>query len=159
METDVKYNIPLPLQQEHLALHEQLQQATQAPGAIGEAAREVAKLMHPHFVKEDRIAMPPLSLLARLAQGEASPDMLGVLDLTDQLQADWTLMLAEHQHILAAVQRLREAAQRAGRDDIIDFAEQLMRHARTEEAVMYPAAILVGELVRQRLGLRAAQGA
>ena len=58
---------------------------------------------------------------------------------------------------LEGARLLREAAQRAGRDDVIDFAEQLMRHARTEEAVMYPAAILVGELVRQRLGLRAAQ--
>ncbi len=153
------YEIPPPLRQEHLALHEQLHRATQAPGAVGDAAREVAHLMHPHFVRENQMAMPPLSLLARLAQGEATPDMLGVLDLTDRLQADWTLMLAEHQHILAAVQRLREEAQRVGRDDLIDFAEQLVRHARTEEAVMYPAAILVGELVRQRLGLQAAQAA
>jgi hypothetical protein len=27
-----------------------------------------------------------------------------------------------------------------------------MQHARTEEEVMYPAAILVGQVVRQRLG-------
>ena len=29
-----------------------------------------------------------------------------------------------------------------------------VEHAQSEAAVMYPAAILVGQLVRQRLGLR-----
>ena len=50
------------------------------------------------------------------------------------------------------MQRLRNAAQREGRSEIVDFAQQLMLHARTEEEVMYPAAILVGKFVRQRLG-------
>lgn len=45
-----------------------------------------------------------------------------------------------------------EAAARAGRDDIVAFAEVLVGHAQTEEAVMYPAAILVAQVVRQRLG-------
>jgi hypothetical protein len=35
------------------------------------------------------------------------------------------------------------------------FAEALVEHAQTEEEVMYPAAMLVGQVVRQRLGLRA----
>jgi len=33
--------------------------------------------------------------------------------------------------------------------------EALVEHARTEEEVMYPAAVLVGQVVRQRLGPRA----
>ena len=61
-------------------------------------------------------------------------------------------MLAEHQTIVDALHRLRDAAQRAGRSEIVDFAQQLIQHARTEEEVMYPAAILVGKFVRQRLG-------
>jgi len=46
---------------------------------------------------------------------------------------------------------LSDAARRAGRSDIVQFAQALMQHARTEEEVMYPAAILVGQVVRQRL--------
>jgi len=34
----------------------------------------------------------------------------------------------------------------------LDFERHLTEHARTEEAVMYPAAILVGKFVRLRLG-------
>jgi hypothetical protein len=151
----MNFEIPLSLQQEHEALHERLRQATQADGEIGALAQTLARLMHPHFVKEDRIALPPLALLAALARGDASPEMADVLPLTDRLRAELPAMLDEHRAIVEALQRLREAAGRGGRADIVGFADELTRHARTEEDVMYPASILVGELVRQRLGASA----
>ena len=63
------FEIPKPLQDEHEALHEQLRQATQAEGEVGTRAKTLASLMHPHFVKEDRIALPPLGLLGRWGAG------------------------------------------------------------------------------------------
>lgn len=146
------FTIPQPLQHEHEALHERLRNATQAGGEVGEAAKTLARLMHPHFVKEDEIALPPLGLLAALARGEWNADMAQVLTLTDQLVAELPQMLDEHRRIVEALNTLREAAERAGRTDIVAFAEALVEHARTEEEVMYPAAVLVGEVVRQRLG-------
>jgi hypothetical protein len=150
----MKFTIPLPLQHEHEALHERLRQATQAGGEVGAAAKTLAGLMHPHFVKEDQIALPPLGLLVALARGEASAEMAEVLELTNRLEAELPQMLAEHRGIVEALNKLREAAERAGRDDIVAFAEALVEHARTEEEVMYPAAVLVGQVVRQRLGQR-----
>lgn len=44
----MKFEIPKPLQAEHEALHATLVKATKEPGAVGEAAREVARLLHPH---------------------------------------------------------------------------------------------------------------
>ena len=82
-----------------------------------------------------------------------------VLTLTEQLEAELPQMLAEHQAIVAALNKLREAAGRVGRADIVAFAEALVEHARTEEEVMYPAAVLVGQVVRQRLGQRASTAA
>ena len=155
----MKFTIPQPLQHEHEALHERLRQATQVDGEVGEAAKTLARLMHPHFVKEDQIALPPLGLLAALARGEWSAEMAEVLTLTEQLEAELPQMLAEHQTIVAALNKLREAAARAGRADIIAFAEALVEHARTEEEVMYPAAVLVGQVVRLRLGQRASAAA
>jgi hypothetical protein len=148
----MQYVIPASLQQEHEALHDELRRATQAGGEVGEAARALARLMHPHFVKEDQIALPPLGLLAALARGEASADMAQVLTLTDRLEAELPAMLEEHRAIVGALQRLREAAEQADRSDIADFAQRLVQHARTEEEVMYPAAVLVGRFVRARLG-------
>lgn len=150
----MKFTIPLPLQHEHEALHERLRQATEAGGEVGEAAKTVARLMHPHFVKEDQIALPPLGLLVALARGDASAEMAEVLKLTDRLEAELPQMLAEHQAIVSALNTLRESAERAGRAEIVEFAQALTEHARTEEDVMYPAAVLVGQVVRQRLGQR-----
>jgi Hemerythrin HHE cation binding domain len=151
----MKYEIPLPLQQEHEALHDRLRQATRAGGEVGALATALARLMHPHFVKEDQVALPPLGLLVALARGDASPEMAGVLELTDRLEAELPAMLSEHRTIVVALERLHDAAQRAGRGEIVECAQALMQHARTEEEVMYPAAILVGQVVRQRLGQRA----
>ncbi len=147
----MNFEIPLPLRQEHEELHQRLRNATQAGGEVGAAASALARLMHPHFVKEDEFALPALGLLQRLARGEATPDMTGVLALTDRLAAELPEMLAEHEAIVAALARLQDAAERAGRDDIVEFARALALHAQTEEQVMYPAALLVGRFVRQSL--------
>jgi iron-sulfur cluster repair protein YtfE (RIC family) len=152
----MNFEIPLPLRQEHEELHARLRQVTQADGEVGELARALARLMHPHFVKEDDIALPPLGLLGALAHGDATQQMVDVLALTDRLEAELPAMLAEHGQIVAALERLLEAARRAGRDDVVAFAQQLMQHARIEEDVMYPAAILVGRFVRQSLARRTA---
>jgi hemerythrin len=154
-EAIMEFKIPQPLQHEHEVLHERLRQATQAGGDVGEAARTLARLMHPHFVKEDQFALPPLGLLAALARGEWNAEMAEVLALTERLEAELPQMLAEHQAIVAALNTLREAGARAGRSEIVAFAEALTEHARTEEEVMYPAAVLVGQMVRQRLSQRA----
>ncbi len=151
----MKFIIPKPLQREHEALHDELRRATEASGEIGEAAKTLAQLMHPHFIKEDQIALPPLGLLGALSHGEFSADMSDVLALTDRLEAELPAMLEEHKTIVAALQRLQEAAERAGRSDIVTFAHELIQHARTEEEVMYPTAVLVGRHVRLLLGQRA----
>ena len=148
----MKFEIPMPLQEEHEALHEQLRRATRVEGEVGSRAKILAKLMHAHFIKEDRIALPPLGRLMALARGEMTPEMSGVLELTDQLEVELPQMLAEHRAIGDALQQLSEAAERAGRDEIVEFAQALMQHARIEEEVMYPAAALVGQVVKQRQG-------
>ena len=126
----MKFTIPQPLQHEHEALHERLRQATHAGGEVAEAAKP-------------------------LARGEWNAEMAEVLTLTEQLEAELPQMLAEHQTIVAALNKLREAAARAGRTEFVALAEALVEHARTEEEVMYPAAVLVGQVVRQRLAPRA----
>lgn len=150
----MKFTIPIPLQQEHAALHERLHSATLEPGTVGAAAKELARLMHPHFVKEDEIALPPLGLLAALAEGQVDEDMEAVLILTDRLEADLPQMLQEHKAIVVALQALRAAAESAGRTEVVAFADDLIQHARTEEEVMYPAAVLVGRHVRLALAQR-----
>lgn len=145
-------SIPRPLKLEHEELHAELRKATEEPGRLGEAAKAVAELMHPHFIKEEDYALPPLGLLPQLARGEVTPEMADVLAKTDRLRAELDEMLAEHRQIVAALETLSDVAGRENRPEYVRFAGKLIQHAQTEEQVSYPAALLVGEFVRTKLG-------
>jgi hypothetical protein len=144
-------SIPASLKAEHDELHANLAKATREAGALGEAAREVARLLHPHFVKEEEYAMPPLGLLGKLAWGTVTPEMASVLPLTRRLKAELPVMLMEHTDIVTALRRFRARAQEAGRAEYEHFADALIAHAKNEEEVLYPAAILVGEYLAIKL--------
>jgi hypothetical protein len=144
--------IPASIEAEHRAIHAALEAATKAPGRVGETARELARVLHPHFVREEQIALPPLGLLAPLAAGERPPEAAAALAMTDSLRRELPGMLAEHGHIRAAVGALRAAAEAERNAPAAELAEQLALHAQTEEEVLYPAAILVGDLIRARGG-------
>ena len=142
--------IPESLRKEHDEIHGELVTATKLSGPVGKAARALADLLHPHFVREEEIALPPLGLMAALARGEISPEMRDVLPLTDSLRAELPRMLEEHEEIGAATVRLGEVANAEGHASVARLAEKLLLHARSEEEVFSPAAILVGEVVRTR---------
>lgn len=145
-------SIPESMRAEHAEIHAELVRATERQGRVGEAARSLAKILHPHFQREEQIALPPLGLLAPLSRGEASPGMREVLPMTDSLRAELPRMLEEHVAIRAATTRLGDVARAEEDSEVAQLAEKLKLHARSEEEMFYPAAVLVGELVRARLG-------
>ena len=143
--------MPRSLRLEHAALARSLAAAGAEPGCLGEEARRGARLLEPHARKEEAFAMPPLGLLARLARGEAHPGMAEVLPHSDWLKNNLATFVAEHRMIAAAAEQLLEAARAQQRPDLADLAERIINHARLEEEVLYPAAVLVGEYLRLRL--------
>lgn len=143
--------IPESMRAEHGSIHAALVRATELPGPVGIAARELAAILHPHFVREEEIALPPLGLLAPLARGEVTPDMRNVLPMTDALRAELPRMLEEHVAIRAATMRLAAVARAENNAAVMELAESLRLHAQSEEELFYPAAVLVGDLVRARL--------
>jgi Hemerythrin HHE cation binding domain len=147
----MKPKIPEPLKLEHEELHADLVRATKAGGRTGEAAKAVAQVLHDHFVKEEEFALPPIGLLAELTRGKVDEQMRSVLVMTDRLKAELPEMLREHQEVVAALKKLTAAAETENLPDHVRFAEKLMLHARTEEEVLYPAAILAGEYIKLKL--------
>jgi hypothetical protein len=141
---------PQSVREEHQQLHAALESATKAPGAVGATARELAGLLHPHFAREEQIAAPPLGLLARLAAGQFDESMLAAIEQADALRRELPQMLREHESISALARRLEEVARQVGNTEVERFAENLMAHTRSEEELLYPAAILVGEVLRAR---------
>lgn len=151
----MSFSIPEPMRIEHEELHAALARLTKESGRTGEAAKVVARVLEPHFVKEYEYALPPLSLLKPLSQGKFEPNMAEVLKLTDKLDADMPTMLAEHKDIEAALKKLHDAATAENNAGGIHFAEHLAAHAQEEEEFAYPTALLIGKFVR----LRAARSA
>jgi len=146
----MSFTIPSPLKLEHEELHAELVTATQADGRTGEAATAVAKVLHEHFLKEEEFALPPLGLLPTLARDQLDEDAKSVLSMTDRLKSELSEMLEEHKVIVAALKNLIAAAEAEKKPEHARFAEKLMLHAQTEEEVLYPAAILVGEYLKLR---------
>jgi hypothetical protein len=148
---------PPSLRREHEELHADLARAGQMPGLLGQTAREVARIMHPHFLREDEYAIPPLSLLPRLARGDVTPEMADVLPLIARLKEEMPLMIEEHRAILGAVRAFALAAESDGDEKCTRLAAELMVHAQLEEEVLYPAAVLIGEYIKAKLQLHRAR--
>jgi hypothetical protein len=140
--------IPSSLKDEHDKLHAELEAALKAPGRIGQAARRVAAALHPHFVREEEIALPPLSLLEPLSQGLLSPEMQQFLPLTDALKRELPEMLKEHQTIGLALDKLARVAREEGAPAYAELSDRIRAHALNEEQILYPAAVLAGEFLR-----------
>ena len=145
-----QFRIPESIRAEHVEIHSELVSAMKIPGRIGVAARALDAVLAPHFAREEQIALPPLALLAPLSRGEFTPGMRAVLPMTDSLRAELPRMLEEHKTIVAATQRLRDVARAARNTTVVEFTDKLALHARSEEELFYPAAVLVGDLVRSR---------
>lgn len=147
----ISLRIPESMTLEHAELHEELYAGTQEPGEVGEAARRVADALHAHFEKEEEFALPLLGLLPALAAGDRNPAFRDALSLSERLKTDLPEMLAEHRGIVTALEGLVAAAERAGATRYIRFAEKLKLHARMEEEVSYPTAILIGAYIKLAL--------
>jgi hypothetical protein len=147
-KSTMKFEIPGSLKVEHQELHEKLAQYTKLPGKTGAEAKEVARLLHPHFIKEEAYALPPLGLLSDLAKGKSISDERGAISMSEKLKNDFKEMLSEHAQIVKALQKLYQAANDEHHPEVMRFTENLKQHAKTEEEVLYPAAILVGEYLK-----------
>jgi hypothetical protein len=142
------FEIPGSLQAEHKELHEMLEKFTRMTGKTGAAAKEVAHILHPHFVKEEQYALPPLGLLTAMAKGESTTHLQEAIDMADKLKQEWEQMLAEHKQISASLETLQKAAREERHPEVVRFTKSLNLHAKTEEEVLYPTAILIGEYLK-----------
>jgi len=101
---------PASIHTEHEAIHEALVALTKAEGSVGAAAKELASVLHPHFVREEALALPPLGLLGPLAAGKTPEGMAEALTMVDTLRKEMPRMLEEHKEIRKAVEKLQRVA-------------------------------------------------
>jgi hypothetical protein len=134
---------------EHEELHKELRKATRMPGKLGEAARKVAQVLHPHFERENELALPVIGIIRELAEGKTSADFLKAHELAERFKTEYERMLQEHVEIVKALDELEKAARKARKMNVVDFARKLKLHAKTEEDLTYPAVLMAGKLLQK----------
>ncbi len=135
------------MEKEHEELHKELRKATKMRGRVGEAAVRVAEVLHPHFERENELALPVIGVARELAEGKSSPDFPKALELANTFKAEYQRMLQEHVEIVKALDELEKAAGRVKKHAVIRFTRKLKAHARTEEALTYPTVLMTGKLL------------
>lgn len=149
-----EFAIPAPIAAGHEELYSQMQAATEKGGDLGDAARAAMEALGPHFQKEEEYALPQLGLLPALVgpplgeQADLSPEQREELaSRTERFRQELPQMIEEHRQIEASLDDLRAAAEAAGDTELARLAEEIGVHARTEEMVLYPTALLIGDYV------------
>jgi hypothetical protein len=148
----MELKIPPSLKHEHGEMRASLEIAAKALGKSGEAAREVERLLVPHFKKEEEYALPPLDALAILAGGGVPENPQAIIAKADRLKYELAEMLREHQAIAKALNDLYDVASGDSRPELARFARKLLLHAQMEEQVYYPATLVIGEYLKLRTG-------
>ena len=141
--------IPEVMREEHEELHNELRKATKMPGSVGKKATRVAEILHPHFERENELAMPVIGIARELAENRSSPDFPRALELSEKFRTEYEKMLHEHEEIIEALAELEKAAKRAKKRVVLEFARKLKMHAKIEEDLTYPAVLIVGKLLKQ----------
>jgi hypothetical protein len=137
---------------EHRELREIISRAVKAGGRTAVAAEAVRGVLYPHMRLEEAFAAPPLSLLPKLAAGEVTPDMEKIIQISAMMKIQLPRMLDQHRLIVTALKELMRAATDEQHPAYVQFAQKMMQHAQHEEEVLYPAAIVIGEYVKLKLG-------
>jgi len=149
----MELKIPQALVEDHKEMGAALDRAAAEAGKVGDAAQALRAVMLPHIAREEEFALPPLGLLPLLSKGALEYDMNEAVLLADKLKAEMPKMLSEHKAILAAINRLDEAARLQGKIQYQGLAAMMKLHLEEEEQVYYPAALLVGVYLHVKLAV------
>jgi hypothetical protein len=136
------------MMEEHEELHDELKRAIRVGGAVGKAAKHVAEVLHPHFEKENELALPIIGIARELGEGKSSEDYSKAAQLFERFRPQYENMLKEHTEIVTALEKLEAAARKAKNRAVLSFAHRLKLHAKTEEDLTYPAVLMAGRLLK-----------
>ena len=117
----------------------------------GKAVGELLKVLEPHFEKEEKIAMPLLGVLSELVSGNKLHDLKQIADSQEPLLQDYEGMFQEHKSLMPLIDRAKDEATKENHEETVEILEALVHHARVEEDVLYPAALLAGTLAKVML--------
>jgi hypothetical protein len=120
-------------------------------GAVGAAAKHVLAVMVPHNQREEEFALPLLGLMDNLASGQIGPDIAWAIPMSDRVVAERSKLYDEHTAIVSALTELIAAGHARHDANLVAFAQEVAAEETNDGEFVYPAAIVVGQVVRGKL--------
>lgn len=145
-----KPEVPASLKEDHKYLLDKIQRIASFQDSSGFAAKKLSDLLQHHFQEEEDYVLSPLGLLPMLASGKVPEQSKEVINLTEKFKSQLTHMNIEHQMIKAYMEEMKLADKDKNHPEIIEFETEIHKHAKSEEDVFFPAAILVGDFLKLR---------
>jgi hypothetical protein len=128
------------LRRDHEEVRRRLLDTTAGPAPVKEAVARLAEVCVPHFELEEKTIYAALELLHQIAAArEVQPDLAEKLKKVAQFSRQQRFFGAEHRCILPAVDALFAAADREGDTRLVEVAQLLWKHEKTEEQLDLPA--------------------
>lgn len=143
-----KLEVPSSIKAEHKYLLDKIYKISLFQDSTGRVAIKLNDLMQHHFKEEEDYVLPPLGLLPLLSTGKLPEQSKEVIVLTEKLKSQLSHMSAEHQLIKAFMDELILVAAKENHPEIIEFEKEIHKHANTEEEILFPTAILIGEYLK-----------
>lgn len=141
---------PQALLRGHKILFNDLGDIVSLGGDIGENAKLLADIARPHFKKEEEYALPPLSLLSALSEGNWEIESQAAVEMAERLHVKLLEMKNEHGTIRKILKKLNDIAENINNEKVKQFTNDLELHIEVEEQVLYPATIFVGEYLKKQ---------
>jgi hypothetical protein len=142
---------PSSLREEHEEIIGSLEEFSLLNDRTGNAVKELLKVLLPHFEKEERLAMPLLGGLSELISGKNQENLEEIYEARGPLLEEYENMFHEHSQLNAKIERGQGIALQEGHQDVADLLSALAHHARVEEEVLYPAALLATSFAEKML--------
>ena len=109
----------------------------------GKIATKLYELLQHHFKEEEDYVLPPLGSLPQLNQGKQPSNADEIIELTERFKDQMQHMDVEHQMVRAYLNELKTAADKD--PEVLKLVDELNKHARMEEEILFPTALLIGK--------------
>lgn len=139
---------PSSLDEEHEEIMHALRGYEALRGKTGEAVKELMRVLEPHFKKETLIVLPVLGALTTLVQEEKPKDLREIAESQGAILQEYDNMFREHAEIRKLVAEAKNRSLEEKHQEVVELLDGLAHHARVEEQVLYPAALLAGTVAK-----------
>lgn len=92
--------------------------------------------------------MPVLGSLTTLVTDEKHANLREIADSQAAILQEYDSMFKEHEEIRKLVSEAKNVSLQEKHQDVADLLDGLAHHARVEEEVLYPAALLAGTVAK-----------